>query len=325
MRAEPSNGQFRLLSAMGASALSIWQLRASQSQLQALLPAASQLAPNVPQVISLRDDQGRIFDQAVTWLRTASGECELHLHGGHGPAMALRQRFKALGWSEQPAHENGFLNARGQLNAYWHCLPDELRRKLLASPSSSPVEGVQPVAKAAWPAVLEQPPRIVLAGPPNSGKSTIFNAWLQSHRVTVSPHPGTTRDAVEAPILLPSAHGTWQATLVDTAGIWSSAEELDQRAINEAKAQLGSCWKVIWIFDPTDVSAAWPQLQHLVAADDLVVCHKHDLLLQAKPPLELLRWNPLMASAEKDGPACTQMLEAALVSMLGPIPAVICG
>src|SRR6185369_3647164 len=42
--------------------------------------------------------------------------------------------------------------------------------------------------------------RVVLAGPPNAGKSTIFNRLVGSDRAIVSPHPGTTRDTIEADV-----------------------------------------------------------------------------------------------------------------------------
>ena len=61
---------------------------------------------------------------------------------------------------------------------------------------------------------LDDPPRTVLVGPSNAGKSTLFNAILGEDRALTSPFPGTTRDPVEAFFLL---HG-FPVRLVDAAG-----------------------------------------------------------------------------------------------------------
>ncbi|MBN2489303.1 MAG: 50S ribosome-binding GTPase [Planctomycetes bacterium] len=63
-------------------------------------------------------------------------------------------------------------------------------------------------------AVWFRPLRVILTGPPNAGKSTLFNALLGWDRATVSPQAGTTRDAVEEDLLL----GDRPVRLVDTAG-----------------------------------------------------------------------------------------------------------
>ena len=63
--------------------------------------------------------------------------------------------------------------------------------------------------------------RTVFYGPPNAGKSSLFNALLGRPRTITSPHPGTTRDTVEAALTLRG----FSFCLVDTAGVshWPSA------------------------------------------------------------------------------------------------------
>ncbi|HXG45006.1 MAG TPA: tRNA uridine-5-carboxymethylaminomethyl(34) synthesis GTPase MnmE [Gemmatimonadales bacterium] len=64
---------------------------------------------------------------------------------------------------------------------------------------------------------------VVLAGPPNSGKSSLFNALLGLDRALVTELPGTTRDAIEAPA---DFHG-WPIRLVDTAGLGEAQDRVD--------------------------------------------------------------------------------------------------
>ncbi|HNY32009.1 MAG TPA: tRNA modification GTPase [Fibrobacteria bacterium] len=69
-------------------------------------------------------------------------------------------------------------------------------------------------------------PRVVLAGSPNAGKSSLANALLGEDRLLVSPVAGTTRDWIEIP--LPTLRGT--VVLVDTAGLGDPTDELDHLA-----------------------------------------------------------------------------------------------
>lgn len=64
---------------------------------------------------------------------------------------------------------------------------------------------------------------VVIAGPPNTGKSSLFNALLGNERALVTEIPGTTRDAIEA-------HADflgWPIRLVDTAGLGTAVDRLD--------------------------------------------------------------------------------------------------
>ncbi|MDZ4865416.1 MAG: tRNA uridine-5-carboxymethylaminomethyl(34) synthesis GTPase MnmE [Gemmatimonadota bacterium] len=65
---------------------------------------------------------------------------------------------------------------------------------------------------------------VVLAGPHNAGKSSLFNALLGRERALVTELPGTTRDAIEAMVDFCG----WPVRLVDTAGIGASTDRLDQ-------------------------------------------------------------------------------------------------
>src|SRR5579883_297932 len=69
---------------------------------------------------------------------------------------------------------------------------------------------------------------VALVGPPNVGKSSVFNALLNFERSIVSDIPGTTRDYVEAFINV----GGFRVKLVDTAGLREADESLEARGIS---------------------------------------------------------------------------------------------
>jgi len=64
---------------------------------------------------------------------------------------------------------------------------------------------------------------VVLTGPPNAGKSSLFNALLGSDRALVTEVPGTTRDAIEAS----AAFLGWPIRLVDTAGLAETSDRIE--------------------------------------------------------------------------------------------------
>jgi tRNA modification GTPase len=75
---------------------------------------------------------------------------------------------------------------------------------------------------------------VVIAGPPNVGKSSLFNALLGRRRAIVTDVPGTTRDALEA---VTEAQG-WPIRLIDTAGLRETRETIEQLGIEVSRQYL---------------------------------------------------------------------------------------
>ena len=72
---------------------------------------------------------------------------------------------------------------------------------------------------------------VVLCGPPNSGKSTLFNALVGSNRAIVNKEPGTTRDLLDALIIIDGV----PITLVDTAGLRDPENDVESEGIQKAR------------------------------------------------------------------------------------------
>lgn len=86
--------------------------------------------------------------------------------------------------------------------------------------------------------------RVVLAGPPNSGKSTLFNALVESEAAITSPIAGTTRDVIERSVAILGV----PFVFVDTAGLREEgAEEIEAIGIERAQSELGRADCVLWL------------------------------------------------------------------------------
>jgi tRNA modification GTPase len=77
---------------------------------------------------------------------------------------------------------------------------------------------------------LVHPPRILLLGRPNAGKSTLFNALAGRDRALTSPEPGTTRDLLEVVVV----EGGWPLRFVDSAGIETPRDRVQEAGIERS-------------------------------------------------------------------------------------------
>jgi tRNA modification GTPase len=97
--------------------------------------------------------------------------------------------------------------------------------------------------------------RVVIAGPPNAGKSSLMNALARRDVAIVSEEAGTTRDVIEVRLDL----GGFPVILMDTAGIREAAGAIEQEGIRRALDRAREADLVLWIADATAPGDADPR------------------------------------------------------------------
>ena len=114
---------------------------------------------------------------------------------------------------------------------------------------------------------------VAIVGPPNAGKSSLFNQLARREAAITSPIAGTTRDVIEVAIDLAG----YPVVLADTAGLRDSADQIEQEGLRRALARAEAAELRLFVFDaarPGDArgAAAWP------GPDTLLVANKIDLV-----------------------------------------------
>jgi tRNA modification GTPase len=89
--------------------------------------------------------------------------------------------------------------------------------------------------------------RVVIAGPPNAGKSSLLNALAKRDVAIVSEEAGTTRDVIEVHLDL----GGVPVMLIDTAGLRDAEGRVEAEGIRRALARAGDADLVLWLVDAT--------------------------------------------------------------------------
>ncbi len=87
---------------------------------------------------------------------------------------------------------------------------------------------------------------VLIAGHPNSGKSSLFNRILKDNRAIVSPIPGTTRDLLEGRLSFPFG----DLVLLDSAGIRPSEDRIEQEGIRRTRQSFSRADCILWVACP---------------------------------------------------------------------------
>lgn len=254
------------LTPRGRGAVSVLAVRgAGALQRVCALAPRSRLSPGVLSWACLARGAERLDEALICVL--APDHVELHLHGSPplvarvsellradaASSMALADSAHAgsataanatagaseSGESLEAKALNALADAPSELGA--RILLDQVQgalRRDLSALGGLPEADFQPACTA----LLErgrvaccalEPRVVVLTGPPNAGKSTLFNSLLGERRTLAGPLAGTTRDAVQSAALL----GPWPVSLIDTAGLRETGPEHDPLRQLEGRGQ----------------------------------------------------------------------------------------
>lgn len=141
--------------------------------------------------------------------------------------------------------------------------------------------------------------QIPIIGPPNAGKSSLFNAILAEERAIVTDIPGTTRDTISEKIEIEGI----AVRFVDTAGLREATDQIEAAGVERSRREINAANLVVAIFDATDdpVERLRSSLFDLLGKYFIVVLNKIDLLSksdQTSLSYELGDCQPILLSAQ---------------------------
>ncbi len=149
---------------------------------------------------------------------------------------------------------------------------------------------------------LVQPWRVVVAGRPNVGKSSLINRILGFNRSLVFDVPGTTRDVLS----WQTAVDGWPVELIDTAGLHEARSDVERSGVERAKQQLALADLIVLLVDvATPVADAQSQLASISRSSQRVILPVVNKCDVAAPMVDEEDWLSISA---KTGQAVDQLL-----------------
>ena len=151
-------------------------------------------------------------------------------------------------------------------------------------------------------AVLSTPPverlrdgiRVVVAGPPNSGKSTLLNLMAEREAAIVSPHSGTTRDRVEVPVQRDGI----AYLLTDTAGLTDADDPVERIGVALAARAIDEADIVLWLGnEPPPRPALWVHSRADVAGREAMPAGRTIAVRQDRRDTVTAMWKMVGAAA----------------------------
>ena len=263
-----SGATVSLSTAPGSAAIAVVEVRGPQAYLLAkqLFTPVGKPLPESPEVG--RFWFGTLGADEVVLSVTDADAIEVHCHGGPRVVRWVIEQFTANGAEERTLRSKaeGFeLLQRAPTLRTASVLLDQLSgafanevRRILALLETDPDRAGNALRTFALVGStigrhLVAPWKIVFAGAPNVGKSSLVNALAGYQRAVVSEIAGTTRDAVGVRI----AFDGWPFELIDTAGI-RATEGLEAEGVARTERELADADLAVWVLDGTAIEPAWP-------------------------------------------------------------------
>ena len=213
--------------------------------------------------------------------RSLSGEFSKEVHSLRDALIHLRMLVEAT--LDFPEEEIDFLqkaDAAGQLTRLQATLARVMQR-------------------TSQGALLREGIKVVIAGQPNAGKSSLLNALAGAELAIVTPIAGTTRDKVQQTIQIDGV----PLHIIDTAGLRHSEDEVEKIGIERAWAEIENADAVLFLHDLVRWNDA-SESAHYQAADAAIATQLTSLLPKRVPVIQV--WNKVDAVQANQTEAATQ-------------------
>lgn len=263
------------------------------------------------------DSQHQSKCEQIVACLTRVDRVELHCHGGNAICRHIISQLVAAGCREvsadqwpsnfsneiQQAAEEDLIRTTStrtaailldQLNGALSQAMSQIVQQLDAGDKTTAQDCVRELLN--WSDLglhLVNPWQVVLAGPPNCGKSSLINAIAGGRRAIVHHEAGTTRDWIE---VLTAVDG-WPIALTDTAGVRDSSDAIESEGIRRSLMRAAVADALVIVVDAT---VGWTnthqELLNVAATDRILVAwNKSDLQPQVPDTLRKLSY-PIVAS-----------------------------
>jgi tRNA modification GTPase len=234
-------------------------------------------------------------EELVVCRRTAD-QVEVHCHGGDAAARAIIEQFVQCGckhrswrqWLQRTEPDPIRVAAQIALaeaptartvaillDQFHGALASSLRAAMAAIDAADWSKAAEIIgdllSRRELGLHLTTPWQVVVAGPPNVGKSSLINAIAGFERAIVSPLPGTTRDVVT----VSTAIDGWPVQLADTAGLRAAGDHLESAGMELAAKAIAAADLVIFVEDATASGEDRPRMRRLYSPALLPVRRIH--------------------------------------------------
>ncbi|MEQ8836614.1 MAG: GTPase, partial [Lacipirellulaceae bacterium] len=270
--------------------------------------------------------------------RTSQAEIEVHCHGGPAAVERIIGHFAEADcetipwqqWLERQTPDKITAEAKIALveattlktsavllQQHGGALRNEIQRIQQLIDSGEGSEALERVnhliARIPFGLHLTKPWRVVIAGRPNVGKSSLINALVGYQRAIVYDQPGTTRDVVSSVTALEG----WPVALFDVAGLRETGEPLEAAGIALARETIAAADLVLWVeevdsamsvgdseFEQTVASEVNQLVGQPLAGSPLVVLNKCDKLGESTQA-----WRPELLVSALTGEGIPELIE----------------